>query len=293
EPALVDENEESKEEEEFKDEEEFEDKEPQEQEEDMKVDIGEEENESELTFLYEEAAPLNPPPPAPDLESEDVIKVEDMVEPDNETVPNSVHEVVCGHEMAYELVEKKGRAKDKYYGKLIIDLGNEMRCSVGEIEAVLEDLIKEFGDDSWGVVFVERPNETIDVPVKDEESPSSKPRGSSRDSYIRVNGGGARGSGQGGPPYLQRWFEKTEMVFGISECAEGKKAKFAAALQRPSLTWWNTKVPTMGLEAVNQIPWTKMKQMMTAEFYPAEEVQRMEHELWNLKVKEYHIIAYT
>ncbi|GKC30191.1 hypothetical protein Tco_1037485 [Tanacetum coccineum] len=36
---------------------------------------------------------------------------------------------------------------------------------------------------------------------------------------------------------LRRWFEKTEMVFGISECAEGKKVKFAAAtLQGPALT---------------------------------------------------------
>ncbi|GKC73757.1 hypothetical protein Tco_1119640 [Tanacetum coccineum] len=39
----------------------------------------------------------------------------------------------------------------------------------------------------------------------------------------------------------------------------------------------------MGLEVVNQIPWTEMKQLMTAEFCPVEEVQRMEHELWNLK----------
>ncbi|GKC10398.1 hypothetical protein Tco_1007180, partial [Tanacetum coccineum] len=66
---------------------------------------------------------------------------------------------------------------------------------------------------------------------------------------------------------LQRWFEKIEMVFGISECAEGKKVKFTAAtLQGPALTWWNTKVATIGLEAVNQIPLTEMKQMMTAEF---------------------------
>ncbi|GKF92091.1 hypothetical protein Tco_0278810, partial [Tanacetum coccineum] len=36
-----------------------------------------------------------------------------------------------------------------------------------------------------------------------------------------------------------------------------------------------------------------MKQLMTAEFCPIEEVQRMEHELWNLKVKEYNIVAYT
>ncbi|GJU27947.1 putative reverse transcriptase domain-containing protein [Tanacetum coccineum] len=42
---------------------------------------------------------------------------------------------------------------------------------------------------------------------------------------------------------LRRWFEKTESVFEISECAEGKKVKFAAAtLEGPALTWWKTKV---------------------------------------------------
>ncbi|GJS22756.1 putative reverse transcriptase domain-containing protein [Tanacetum coccineum] len=93
---------------------------------------------------------------------------------------------------------------------------------------------------------------------------------------------------------LRRWFEKTESVFGISECAEGKKVKFdAATLQGPALTWWNAKVATMGLETVNQMPWTEMKQLMTVKFCPIEEVQRIEHELWNLKVKEYNIVAYT
>ncbi|GKD05181.1 putative reverse transcriptase domain-containing protein, partial [Tanacetum coccineum] len=93
---------------------------------------------------------------------------------------------------------------------------------------------------------------------------------------------------------LRRWFEKIESVFGISEGAEGKKVKFVAAtLQGPTLTWWNSKVATMGLETVNQMPWTEMKHAMIAEFCPLQEIQRMEHELWNLWVKEYNIVAYT
>ncbi|GKA64232.1 putative reverse transcriptase domain-containing protein [Tanacetum coccineum] len=89
-------------------------------------------------------------------------------------------------------------------------------------------------------------------------------------------------------------FEKTESVFEISECAEGKKVKFVAAtLEGPALTWWKTKVATIGLETMNQMPWTEMKQLMTAEFCPIEEIQRIEHELWNLRVKEYDIVAYT
>ncbi|GJW03277.1 putative reverse transcriptase domain-containing protein [Tanacetum coccineum] len=93
---------------------------------------------------------------------------------------------------------------------------------------------------------------------------------------------------------LRRWFEKTKSVFEISECAEGKKVKFAVAtLEGPALTYWKTKVATMGLETMNQMPWTEMKQLMAAKFCPIEEVQRMEHELWNLKVKEYDVVAYT
>ncbi|GKE05776.1 putative reverse transcriptase domain-containing protein [Tanacetum coccineum] len=93
---------------------------------------------------------------------------------------------------------------------------------------------------------------------------------------------------------LRRWFEKTKSVSEISECAEGKKVKFiASTLEGPTLTWWKIKVATMGLETMNQMPWTEMKQLMTAEFYPIEEIQHMKHELWNLNIKEYDIVAYT
>ncbi|GJY09407.1 putative reverse transcriptase domain-containing protein [Tanacetum coccineum] len=59
---------------------------------------------------------------------------------------------------------------------------------------------------------------------------------------------------------LRKCFEKTKMTFGINECAEDKKVKFAAATL-----------------------WTEIKKLMTAEFCPAEELQRIENELWNLK----------
>ncbi|GJU03970.1 hypothetical protein Tco_1114308 [Tanacetum coccineum] len=72
---------------------------------------------------------------------------------------------------------------------------------------------------------------------------------------------------------LRRWFEKTEMTFGISECAEDKKVKFVAAtLRGPALTWWNSKVAILRLDVANQIGWTEMKKLMTTEFCPAEEL---------------------
>nr|GEZ46270.1 hypothetical protein [Tanacetum cinerariifolium] len=59
----------------------------------MEVDIKEDENELELTFSYEEVDPFNPPPPASDSEFEDVVEVENTVEPEDEIVPASVHEI--------------------------------------------------------------------------------------------------------------------------------------------------------------------------------------------------------
>ncbi|GJS41076.1 hypothetical protein Tco_0566119 [Tanacetum coccineum] len=61
--------------------------------------------------------------------------------------------------------------------------------------------------------------------------------------YARL---GADRSGQGGAPTTR---ECTFARF-MNECADGKKVKFAfATLQGPALTWWNSKVATMGLEA--------------------------------------------
>ncbi|GKB80774.1 hypothetical protein Tco_0947669 [Tanacetum coccineum] len=195
---------------------------------------------------------------------------------------------LCGRETTHAFVEKKEKAKDEYDSKLILDLGNEVRSSVEQRTDAMKKLVKKLGnaeekveckklkkeleesrfsntllhmqnervkrDLYWtrvqahefyleiicrGFIFEERPNEAIDVPVEDEKSPSSEPRGSPYDSYTK------------GAAELQRRFKKTESIFGISECAEGKKVKFAAAtLQGPALTLWNAKVATLSLETV-------------------------------------------
>ncbi|GKB69796.1 hypothetical protein Tco_0931208, partial [Tanacetum coccineum] len=168
------------EEEEFEEEEE----DPQEEEDDMEVDIEEDENEPELTCPYEETDSLNPPPPASESEPDNEIEVENPIEHEDETVPVSVYEVgesstaaipredgdrllpgfmrrdidslfgrmvnfsrrLCGRETAYALVEKKSEAKDKFYGKLILDLGNEVRSSVDQGTAAMERLVEKLGN---------------------------------------------------------------------------------------------------------------------------------------------------
>ncbi|GJX49139.1 putative reverse transcriptase domain-containing protein [Tanacetum coccineum] len=225
--------------------------------------------------------PLNPPPPASESEPDDEIEVENPIEHEDKTVPVSVYEDMislfgrmvnfsrrlCGRETTHALVEKKGEAKDKFYGKLILDLGNEVHSSMEQGTAAMKK----------GFVFEERPNEAIDIPIEDEKSPLSEPRGSppdvimppksapmtqaairrmikesvdaaiaaerARQANVRndVSRSGASLWGRGAVE-LRRWFEKTKSVFEISECAEGKKVKFVAAtLEGTALTWWKTK----------------------------------------------------
>nr|GEX98675.1 putative reverse transcriptase domain-containing protein [Tanacetum cinerariifolium] len=239
----------------------------------MEVDIEEDENEPELTYPYEKVDPLNPPPPASYSEPEDVIEIKDTNKPEDETIPASIYEMEQGTAAMERLAEKFDNTEEK---------------------AECKKLKKELEE--------ARPNEAIDVSIKDEKSPSSEPRSpQSVDAAIVAERArqanvinDASGSGQLEELSNRKDGLRKLSVFEISKCAEGKKVKFAAAtLQGPALTWWNIKVGTMGLGTVNQMPWTKMKQLMTAEFYLIEEVQRMEHELWNLKVKEYDVVAYT
>nr|GFB00461.1 putative reverse transcriptase domain-containing protein [Tanacetum cinerariifolium] len=93
---------------------------------------------------------------------------------------------------------------------------------------------------------------------------------------------------------LVRWFKKMENTFGISECAEGKKVKFSTTtLHGRALTWWNSQVATLGREVANGKLWTEVKQMMTDEFCPTEEVQRLEDELRHFKLRDMNIAVYT
>ncbi|GJZ45116.1 putative reverse transcriptase domain-containing protein [Tanacetum coccineum] len=86
---------------------------------------------------------------------------------------------------------------------------------------------------------------------------------------------------------LKRWFEKMEQVFEICKCAEDDKVKFAmCTFEGRALTWWNGNVQTLGLANAKQISWSNVKAMMTTEYCPATEIQRIEQELWTLTLKK-------
>ncbi|GJX89757.1 putative reverse transcriptase domain-containing protein [Tanacetum coccineum] len=93
---------------------------------------------------------------------------------------------------------------------------------------------------------------------------------------------------------LCQWFEKLESVFRISDCKERDKVKFATAtLQGRALTWWNGRIASMGIDAANGTPWTEVRKWMTEEFCPRSVLQRLEQELYNLKLKGTDIDGYT
>nr|GEZ35580.1 putative reverse transcriptase domain-containing protein [Tanacetum cinerariifolium] len=101
-------------------------------------------------------------------------------------------------------------------------------------------------------------------------------------------------NGTKGAVGLCQWFEKLESVFQISECKEKDKVKFAmATLRRRALTWWNGRTKAMGIEAANNTPGSEVRKWMTEEFCPRSVIQRMEQELYNLKMKGMDIDGYT
>ncbi|GKD58402.1 hypothetical protein Tco_1295911, partial [Tanacetum coccineum] len=197
EPVLVDEDEDP-EEEEFEEEEE-----PQEEEEDMEVDIEEDENEPELTYPYEEMDSLNPPPPASESEPEDVIEVENPIENEDETVPASVHEVGESSIAPFLREDSDGllhglmrRDINSLFGRM--DSLSRRLCVRSNVEqgtAAMEKLVEkvanaeervEFRAHEFyqemirrGFMFEERLNETIEVPIKDEERATKESRGKS------------------------------------------------------------------------------------------------------------------
>nr|GEV84111.1 reverse transcriptase domain-containing protein [Tanacetum cinerariifolium] len=209
EPVLID-VEEDPEEEEFKEEEE-----PQEKEDDMEVGIEEDKNEPELTYPYEETK--------------------------------------------HALVKNKRKAKNEYNGKLILDLGNEVRSSVEEETAAMENLVRKLGNAEekaewdlclkkgrmrlsifWVKMSVDAAIATekaIHTNAGNNASGSGQARGlvtthvvreCNFAKFMKCNPDNFRGTE--GAVELRRWFEKTKMTFGISECAEDKKVKFATAI---------------------------------------------------------------
>ena len=101
-------------------------------------------------------------------------------------------------------------------------------------------------------------------------------------------------NGTGGVIALTRWLKKIESIFEICACSESDKVKFVACtLIDKALTWWNGRVKSLTLSVANAMGWEVMKELLRAEYCPRGEIQKLENELWNLKMKGSDIASYT
>nr|GEZ78496.1 hypothetical protein [Tanacetum cinerariifolium] len=233
-----------------------EEKDPQEEEDDLEVDIEEDGNEPELTYPYEEVDPLNPPPPASESRPKDAI---DDMEVD---------------------IEEDGNEPELTYPYEEVDpLNPPPPASESEPEDAIEveHLIKH--EDETVPASVHKVGESSTAPFLCEDGDGLFPGLMRRDINFLF----------GRMDSVSRRLCGRETAHALVEKKRKAKEKYYDKL----ILDLGNEIATMGLEIVNQMPWTEMKQLMTAEFCPIKKVQRMEPELWNLKVKEYNIVAYT
>ncbi|GJX21303.1 reverse transcriptase domain-containing protein [Tanacetum coccineum] len=88
--------------------------------------------------------------------------------------------------------------------------------------------------------------------------------------------------GKGGVVGLTRWIEKMESVNDMSGCSIGQKVKYTAgSFVSKALKWWNSQIRTLSREVDVSMSWNDFKFMMTQEFCPSHEMQKLESELWN------------
>nr|GEW69565.1 hypothetical protein [Tanacetum cinerariifolium] len=69
--------------------------------------------------------------------------------------------------------------------------------------------------------------------------------------------------------------------------------KFATCtLLDAAMTWWNSQIRSLGPDAYS-MTWEVLKKKMTDKYCPQGEIKKLKIELWNLKVKENDVSAYT
>nr|GEZ12378.1 hypothetical protein [Tanacetum cinerariifolium] len=93
---------------------------------------------------------------------------------------------------------------------------------------------------------------------------------------------------------LARWAKKMKSVFQINNCTIACQVKFASCtLQGSALTWWNSHMRAVGQDVAYTMPWAALKRMITSKYCPRGEIQKLESEFWNLKVKGLDLSNYN
>nr|GFC68745.1 reverse transcriptase domain-containing protein [Tanacetum cinerariifolium] len=67
----------------------------------------------------------------------------------------------------------------------------------------------------------------------------------------------------------------------------------ASVLLDGAMTWWNSHVKTVGIDAAYDMSWRELMKMMTKVYYLQNEIHKLENDLWNLTVKGIDVVSYT
>ncbi|GJZ48229.1 reverse transcriptase domain-containing protein [Tanacetum coccineum] len=100
--------------------------------------------------------------------------------------------------------------------------------------------------------------------------------------------------GKGGVVVYPRWVKKMELVQDMIGCEDNQKVKYiAGSFVGKALTWWNSHIHTLGREVAVGMSWDNFKVLTREEFYPSNEMQKLETKLWNHAMVGASHAAYT
>nr|GEX37244.1 putative reverse transcriptase domain-containing protein [Tanacetum cinerariifolium] len=217
--------------------------------------VNDEEDDAEVINPYEEAYPHNRPPPTSNEETEFAPPVVQIADVDDVPIPPVIQFRSNFH------IKESSVMRDLLAGNSKVYAPGLMCCDLKSVHKGVIKLSKQMHD---RIMPPKRRSQTNPQPTLTQKAVDQlvrdKIEAAIRDEQEIVRMEATRAGGPAGGPSgivrLGRWFEKIENTFEISECVEGKK-------------------------------------MMTDEFCPTEEVQRLEDELRYLKLKDMNIAAYT
>ncbi|GKC20001.1 hypothetical protein Tco_1022151 [Tanacetum coccineum] len=76
---------------------------------------------------------------------------------------------------------------------------------------------------------------------------------------------------------LMQWFERMETVYCIRNCSVENQIKFVTCtLLGSALTWWNSRVATVGHDNAYAMNWLTQKKKMTDKYCPRGEMRKLE-----------------
>nr|GEV57507.1 hypothetical protein [Tanacetum cinerariifolium] len=100
--------------------------------------------------------------------------------------------------------------------------------------------------------------------------------------------------GKGGAVALTYWIEKMESVFDNCGCIANQRVRYTTScFVNKALTWWNTQVQARGREAAIGMTWNNFKALFVEDFYPSNEIKKLENEFWNHTMVGANHVAYT